>query len=93
MAEDRKRSREEYERGLPDYHDPTGRFGGAAPMYSALSLRIVLAALTVVLAIAGAVVAGMLGATWAVVVLVVLAVASAIDLGWVIHRKRRGEPG
>jgi hypothetical protein len=27
------------------------------------------------------------------VVLAVLAAAALVDLGWVIHRKRRGEPG
>ncbi|MGH3785762.1 MAG: hypothetical protein ACRDRG_04275 [Pseudonocardiaceae bacterium] len=27
------------------------------------------------------------------VVLAVLAVVAMVDLGWVIHRKRRGEPG
>jgi hypothetical protein len=27
------------------------------------------------------------------VVLAVLAVMALVDLGWVIHRKRRGEPG
>ena len=33
-----RRTREDYERGLPDHHDPTAGFGGAAPTYSALTL-------------------------------------------------------
>ncbi|WP_167175880.1 DUF6343 family protein [Saccharomonospora amisosensis] len=90
---DRPRTREEYERGLPDYHDPTGGFGGAAPAYSALTLRIVLASLAVVLGIAGAVLFAWFGIIWGAVVLGVLAAGSAVDLGWVVRRKRRGEPG
>jgi hypothetical protein len=27
------------------------------------------------------------------IAMVVLAVIAAVDLGWIIHRKRRGEPG
>ncbi|WP_199433182.1 DUF6343 family protein [Qaidamihabitans albus] len=90
---DRPRAREEYERGLPDYHDPTGGFGGAAPAYSALTLRIILSAVAVVLSVGGAVVFAVAGILWGTALLCVLAVGSAIDLGWVIHRKRRGEPG
>lgn len=87
------RTREDYARGLPDYHDPTAGFGGAAPAYSALTLRIVLASIAVLLSIGGAVLFAVNGAVWGVVLLSVFAVAMAIDLGWVIHRKRRGEPG
>ncbi|MFC4002357.1 DUF6343 family protein [Prauserella oleivorans] len=87
------RTREDYARGLPDYHDPTGGFGGAAPAYSALTLRIVLAALTTVLAIGAAVLFAVNGIVWATVAMCVLAVAMLVDLGWVVHRKRRGEPG
>lgn len=87
------RTREEYARGLPDYHDPTGGFGGAAPAYSALTLRIVLASLTAVLAIGAAVLFAVNGIVWAAVVMCVLAVVMLVDLGWVVHRKRRGEPG
>lgn len=89
----RRRTREEYERGLPDYHDPTGGFGGAAPAYSALTLRIVLASIAVVLSIAGAILFAVFGQLWGVILLGIIAFGSAIDLGWVIHRKRRGEPG
>lgn len=89
----RPRTREEYERGLPDYHDPTGGYGGAAPAYSALTLRIVLASVAVVLCVAAAVLFAFVGSLWATVFLAVLAAGSAVDLAWVIHRKRRGEPG
>ncbi|MFF5988725.1 hypothetical protein [Prauserella flavalba] len=89
----RPRTREEYARGLPGYHDPTAGFGGAAPAYSALTLRIVLAAITVVLCAGAAVLFAVNGIVWATVLLCVLAVGMAVDLGWVIHRKRRGEPG
>ncbi|MBD0323811.1 MAG: hypothetical protein ICV72_10555, partial [Aldersonia sp.] len=45
MARQRRRlTREDFERGLDDYHDPTAGFGGAAPARSALTLRLVLAA-------------------------------------------------
>ncbi|EHK83189.1 hypothetical protein ACWGRK_07930 [Saccharomonospora azurea] len=87
------RSREEYERGLPDYHDPTAGFGGAAPAYSALTLRIVLASLAVVLSVGGAILFAYNDAWWGTIVLGLIAFGSLIDLGWVIHRKRRGEPG
>ena len=44
MSEPRRpRSREDYERGLPDYHDPTAGFAGAPPARSALTLRLILA--------------------------------------------------
>ncbi|MGH4017049.1 MAG: hypothetical protein ACRDSL_24605 [Pseudonocardiaceae bacterium] len=35
----RRRTRADYERGLPGYHDPTAGFGGASPALSALTLR------------------------------------------------------
>ncbi|WP_216215779.1 hypothetical protein [Amycolatopsis aidingensis] len=91
--QDGRRGRAEYERGLPDYHDPTRGFGGAAPTYSALTLRIVLAAIAVALSVGAAIVFAVMGVLWGVVVLGVLAIGSAVDLAWVIHRKRRGEPG
>ncbi|MEU3269420.1 DUF6343 family protein [Saccharomonospora sp. NPDC006951] len=91
--QERPRTRKDYERGLPDYHDPTGGFGGAAPAYSALTLRIVLAAISVLVCAGAAVLFALYGVVWATVVLCVLAVGMAVDLGWVIHRKRRGEPG
>jgi hypothetical protein len=88
-----RRSRDDYERGLPGYHDPTAGFGGAAPARSALTLRAVLAAFGVVFA-AGAAwlgfAAGIPVLGW---VMVVIAVIAFVDLGVVLYRKRRGEPG
>lgn len=87
------RTRADYEQGLYDYHDPTAGIGGAAPTRSALTLRLVLAAFGLVFcAVAGwlAFVAGLAGLG---VAMLVLAVIAAVDLGWIIHRKRRGEPG
>jgi hypothetical protein len=87
------RTRADYERGLPDYHDPTGGFGGAAPTYSALTLRAVLAAFGLVFAV-GAAWIGFANAFpllgWSMVVLAAIAL---VDLGWVLYRKWRGEPG
>jgi len=87
------RSRADYERGLPDYHNPVAGFGGAAPTYSALTLRAVLAAFGLVFA-AGAAWIGFANALpvlgWAMVVVALIAL---VDLAWVLHRKRRGEPG
>lgn len=93
--EDRRgrRDRADYERGLPDYHDPTAGFGGAAPTYSALTLRIVLATIGVIVGIVGAVLFAVNGVPIVAVLLAVFAVGMAVDLGWVVHRKRRGEPG
>ncbi|MGH3823308.1 MAG: DUF6343 family protein [Pseudonocardiaceae bacterium] len=88
-----RRSREDYERGLPGYHDPTAGFGGAAPARSALTLRAVLAAFGLVFCGVAAALIIMSGSTAWGVVLAVLAAVALLDLGWVIHRKRRGEPG
>ena len=95
MSEPRRpRSREDYERGLPDHHDPTAGFGGAAPAQSALTLRLVLAAFGLVFCL----VAGVLWLmadipAWPGVVLLVLAAVAAVDLVVVVRRKARGEPG
>jgi hypothetical protein len=88
-----RRTREDYEQGLPGYHDPTAGFGGASPTRSALTLRAVLAGFGVLVCTAGAVLVIMAGLTALGVVLAVLATVALVDLGWVIHRKRRGEPG
>jgi hypothetical protein len=88
------RSREDYERGLPDYHDPTAGLGGAPPARSALTLRLVLAAFGLVVCVAGGLV--LLAAdvpVWTAVVLFVLAAVALVDLGVVARRKARGEPG
>ena len=88
-----RRTRADYERGLPDYHDPTAGFGGAAPTYSALTLRAVLAAFGLVFAV-GAAWIGFANAFpllgWSMVALAAIALA---DLVWVLYRKWRGEPG
>jgi cytochrome c biogenesis factor len=82
------------QRGRPDHHDPTSGIFGAPPAYSALTLRLVLAAV-------GLVVSGVLavivvvsdGPLWLAAVCVLLAVVAAVDLVVVGRRKRRGEPG
>lgn len=88
-----ERTRKDYERGLPGYHDPTAGFGGAAPAQSALTLRAVLAGFGLVFCTAAAIVMIMVGLVAFGVLLAVLAAVALVDLAWVIHRKRRGEPG
>ncbi|MDQ0377801.1 DUF6343 family protein [Amycolatopsis thermophila] len=90
---ERPRTREEYQRGLPDYHDPTAGFGGAAPTYSALTLRIWLAAIGIVLALGAGALYATAGMWWVTVLMCLVAVGLVVDLAWVVHRKRRGEPG
>ncbi|WNV76662.1 DUF6343 family protein [Geodermatophilus sp. DSM 44513] len=90
----RRRSREEYARGLPDHHDPTAGIGGAAPARSALTLRLVLAAFGLVFCLG----AGLLWLAadlpvWPAVVILALAAVAAVDLVVVARRKARGEPG
>jgi Family of unknown function (DUF6343) len=91
--DDNRRSRKDYERGLPGYHDPTAGFAGSSPARSALTLRAVLACFGLVFCAAAAVVLIRSGLTVLGVVLAVFAAVALVDLGWVIHRKRRGEPG
>jgi membrane protein implicated in regulation of membrane protease activity len=87
-------SREDYERGLPDYHDPTAGFGGAPPAQSALTLRLVLAGFGLVVCVAGGIVLLVAGVpVWIAVVLFVLAGVALVDLAVVARRKARGEPG
>ena len=90
----RQRSRADYERGLPDHHDPTAGIGGAAPAQSALTLRLVLAAFGLVVCVAGAIVLLVADAPVAfVVALFVLAAVALVDLVVIARRKLRGEPG
>ncbi|HVL85533.1 MAG TPA: DUF6343 family protein [Pseudonocardia sp.] len=88
-----RRTRADYERGLPDHHDPTAGFAGASPARSALTLRAVLAAFGLVFC-AGAAwfafAAGLAAFGW---VLAVVALVALVDLGVILNRKRRGEPG
>jgi hypothetical protein len=89
----RPRTRADYERGLPDYHDPTAGVGGAAPARSALTLRAVLAAFGLVFAVGAAWIGFATGFAligWAMVVVAIIALG---DLAWVLYRKGRGEPG
>ncbi|GGI91335.1 hypothetical protein GCM10011581_30520 [Saccharopolyspora subtropica] len=90
-----KRRREDYERGLPGYHDPLAGYGGAPYARSALTLRLWLAGFGLVFCgVAAALVfLSLPELAWLGWVLVVLAVIAAVDLAWVAHRKRRGEPG
>jgi Family of unknown function (DUF6343) len=91
----RRRSRADYERGLPDHHDPTAGFGGARPARSALTLRLVLAVFGLVVSVGG----GLLWLAveelppWPAVVLFVLGAIAAVDIVVVARRKARGEPG
>jgi hypothetical protein len=81
-------------RDYADYHDPLGGFGGAPPAYSALTLRLVLAIFGVIVCCAGAVIFALVGAPVIITVaFAVLAVVAVVDIGVIICRKRRGEPG
>jgi membrane protein implicated in regulation of membrane protease activity len=95
MSEPRRpRSRKDYEQGLPDYHDPTAGFAGAAPARSALTLRLVLAVFGLVVCVAGGIVFLAAGLpVWTAVVLFVFAAVALVDIGVIIRRKARGEPG
>ena len=91
---DWRRSREDYERGLPDYHDPTAGFGGAPPAQSALTLRLILAIFGVLICTAGGVIFLLADLPlWLAVLFFVLAGVALVDMGVVIRRKARGEPG
>ena len=89
----KRRTRADYEQGLPDYHDPTAGVGGSTPARSALTLRAVLAVFGLVVAAAGAWFAFRAGLTAFAWVLVVIAVVALVDLVWILIRKGRGEPG
>jgi hypothetical protein len=89
-----RRSRKDYERGLPDYHDPTAGFAGAPPARSALTLRLVLAVFGLVVCVAGgfgALAAGM--PAWGPILLFLLAGTALVDIVVIARRKARGEPG
>jgi Flp pilus assembly protein TadB len=91
---DHPHGRPDYSAGLPDHHDPTAGFGGAAPAQSALTLRLVLAVFGLVVCVAGGVLVLAAGAPlWAAVALFVLAAVALVDLVVIVRRKARGEPG
>ncbi|MFD2090696.1 DUF6343 family protein [Blastococcus deserti] len=88
------RSRADYQRGLPDYHDPTAGFAGAPPAQSALTLRLVLAVFGLVVSVLGGL--GWLATdlpTWPGVALLVLGAIALVDIVVIVRRKARGEPG
>ena len=90
----RPRSREDYERGLPDHHDPTAGFAGAPPAQSALTLRLLLAIFGLLVCVAGGIAVLAVGApVWPAVVLFVLGAVALVDMVVIIRRKARGEPG
>lgn len=96
MTDPRKpRSREDYEQGLPDYHDPTAGFAGAPPARSALTLRLILAIFGLVVCVAGGFLLLAVDAVpvWLPVVLFVFAAVAAVDIVVIVRRKARGEPG
>lgn len=88
-----RRSREDYQRGLPGYHDPTAGMGGSRPALSALTARAWLAGFGLVFSAVLAIL--LANAEFPVLawIAVAAAVIAAVDLVWVLHRKRRGEPG
>lgn len=88
-----RRSRADHERGLHGYHDPTAGYAGSTPGYSALTLRAWLAGFGLVFSAVAAVLLFIAELVGFGVLLAVLTVVAAVDLGWVLHRKRRGEPG
>ncbi len=88
------RTRCEYAQGLPDYHDPTAGFAGAAPAQSALTLRMMLAVFGLVVCLAGGVLFLAVDIPIVVpVVLFVLAAVALVDIAIIARRNARGEPG
>lgn len=92
---DRKRDRAEYERGLPGYHDFFARATGAPSALSALTLRLWLAGFGFVFCTASGILLLYVlpPLAWFGWTLLALALVAAVDFLWVLHRKRRGEPG
>lgn len=81
-------------RDRPGYHDPLAGVGGAAPAQSALTLRLVLAVMALVLCVGAAITFGVLGGPlWAVVLFAVVGATAAVDIVVVALRKARGERG
>lgn len=95
MSTDDSREPEDvdYTRGLDDYHDPTGRFAGYPPARSALTLRLWLASFGLLMFAGAAFIAVMANHALLTVLFIAFAVLAAVNLAWVAHRKRRGEPG
>lgn len=64
-----------------------------APPRSALTLRLWLAGFGLVFNSVAGWLAFRADVVWLGVVLLLLAVVCVVDFGWVVHRKRRGDPG
>ncbi|CCH33185.1 DUF6343 family protein [Actinosynnema sp. NPDC047251] len=64
-----------------------------APPRSALTLRLWLAGLGILLNVGAAVLLARADYPFLAVVLALLAAGLVVDLWWVAHRKRRGDPG
>lgn len=80
--------------GRPGFHDPTAGIGGAAPARSALTLRLVLAAIGLTCFACGAIALAVTGGPPAFVIVFALgALVALLDLVVVARRKRSGEPG
>ena len=78
----------------PGYHDPLAGIGGAAPAQSALTLRLVLAVIGLVFAVAGIVAFLVVEApAWVLVLFALVAGTAIVDIVVVARRKHRGEPG
>lgn len=81
-------------KGRAGYHDPFAGIGGAAPARSALTLRIVLASLGLVVCAAGTVVLWVADAPPALpAIAAFFALVGLVDLVVVVRRKLNGEPG
>ena len=94
QRDDQSVRKERYRSGLSGYHDPTARIGGAAPAYSALTLRLWLAVFGLLVSAALAIWLYLIDVPGGfVIVLVVLAATALIDIAVIVRRKRRGEPG
>jgi membrane protein implicated in regulation of membrane protease activity len=85
--------RRRYAAGRPDLHNPLGGVGGAAPAYSPLTLRLVLAGFGLVVCVVGAVISFVVGVWTLGILMIVFAVIAVVDLAIISRRKRRGEPG
>jgi hypothetical protein len=93
-ARQREAEHERYAHGLPDYHDPFAGFGGAPQAISALTLRLVLAIIGLVMAVGGAILLAVADAPVGFVVFMCLAAAVLlVDIIVISYRKHRGEPG
>ncbi|MDR7300206.1 hypothetical protein [Haloactinomyces albus] len=92
---DGKRDRTEYERGLPGHHDLFARVTGAPSGLSALTLRLWLAGFGFVFCTVFAILVlyYLPPLAWFGWILLVLGAVALVDFFWVLHRKRRGEPG